>query len=138
VDNGRTPIQSWKKNSARNRPFRLSKVQEALPRSTKQEDHLGTPNAASKRQRPRFLPCERAVCISRALFLLLFRLLWSVWHLLGGLRSRLSCLSVLGGGFDEAFSKFFVCPLHSLRPHLTQDLTPLNPPLLCLHPHIAR
>jgi hypothetical protein len=38
VDNGRTPIQSWKKNSVRNRPFRLSKVQEALPRSCEQED----------------------------------------------------------------------------------------------------
>jgi hypothetical protein len=49
VDNGRTPIQSWKKNSVRNRPFRLSKVQEVLPRSTKQEDDLGTPNTAKKK-----------------------------------------------------------------------------------------
>ena len=49
MDNDRTPIQSWKKNSVRNRPFRLSKVQEALPRSTKQEDDLGTPNTAQKK-----------------------------------------------------------------------------------------
>ena len=35
-------IQSWKKNSARNRPFRLSKVQEALPRSTKQKEDLNS------------------------------------------------------------------------------------------------
>jgi hypothetical protein len=40
VDNGRTSIQSWKKNSVRNRPFWLSKVQEALPRSTEQEDYF--------------------------------------------------------------------------------------------------
>ena len=51
MDNDRTPIQSWKKNSGRNGPFRLSKVQEALPRSTKQEDNLGTPNTAQKRQK---------------------------------------------------------------------------------------
>jgi len=49
VDNGRAPIQSRKKNSVRNRPFRLSKVQEVLPRSTKQEDDLGTPNTAQKK-----------------------------------------------------------------------------------------
>jgi hypothetical protein len=51
VDNGQTPIQNWKKNPVRNRPFRLSKVQEALPRGTKQEDNLGTPNTAQKRQK---------------------------------------------------------------------------------------
>jgi hypothetical protein len=51
VDDGWTPIQSWKKNSVRNRPFRLSNVQEAFPRSIKQEDYLGTPNTAKKRQK---------------------------------------------------------------------------------------
>jgi hypothetical protein len=51
VDDGWTPIQSWKKNSVRNRPFRLSKVQEAFPRSTKQEDYLGTPIRPKKRQK---------------------------------------------------------------------------------------
>jgi hypothetical protein len=35
------PIQSWKKK-VRNRPFRLSKVQEALPRSTKQKEGLNS------------------------------------------------------------------------------------------------
>jgi hypothetical protein len=49
VDNDWTPIQSWKKNSVGNRPFRLSKVQEALPRSIKQEDYLGTPNTAQEK-----------------------------------------------------------------------------------------
>jgi hypothetical protein len=39
-DNDRTSIQSWKKNSVRNLPFWLSKVQEALPRSTEQEDYF--------------------------------------------------------------------------------------------------
>ena len=53
MDDGWTPIQSWKKNSVGNRPFRLSKVQEALPRSTKQEDYLGTPNTAQKDKRSR-------------------------------------------------------------------------------------
>jgi hypothetical protein len=48
VDNGRTPIQSWKKNSFRNRPFRLPKVQEALSRSTKQKDDLGTQKTAQE------------------------------------------------------------------------------------------
>jgi hypothetical protein len=51
VDNGQTPIQSWKKNSGRNRPFRLPQVQEAPPRSTKQEDDLDTLNTAQKRQK---------------------------------------------------------------------------------------
>ena len=49
MDDGWTPIQSWKKDSVGNRPFRLSKVQETFPRSAKQKGYLGIPTTAQKK-----------------------------------------------------------------------------------------
>lgn len=40
VDNGGTTRQIWQEDSTRNRAVRLSKVQEAVPRSPKQEEDL--------------------------------------------------------------------------------------------------
>jgi hypothetical protein len=40
VDNGWTPRQDWKKNAVGDWTFRLSEMQEAIPRSLEQKESL--------------------------------------------------------------------------------------------------
>ena len=122
VDNGRTSILSWKKNSVRNRLFWLSKVQEVLWRSCEQGDCFDAERWGHGFLLPRNKILETCVCALGYIYLKPF---WTVVFQLWRVFS--SCGSLLFLSFFEA----------EVFPDLVQDLQENQP--LCYPPlYLAR